>query len=146
MGRYPFVIFGILFMVYVIWSYATNPDRPISTSKTAIDRGRDLYAHHCGRCHTGGLSPVQAVPGSAGSGPNLDYESRSVYRLSDAELLKKPKTDRHTGDAPDPKAEMAKRMEGIPNHEIRDIIAFLTSTWPSDGRLEQWVASHSAAK
>lgn len=146
MGRYPMVLFGILFMAYMIWSHVSDPDRAISVNKTAVDRGRELYAQHCGRCHTGGLSPVQAMPGSPGAGPNLDYESRSIYRLSDAELLATPKSGTHTDDPSGKRAEMTKQVEGLANHQIRDILAFLKSTWPSDGRLEQWVSSHTAQK
>lgn len=146
MGRYPMVLFGVLFIAYMIWGHVTDPNRAISTSKTAVDRGRDLYAQHCGRCHTGGLSPVQAMPGSPGAGPNLDYESRSVYRLSDAELLGAPKAGKHVEEPSAQRAEMTKQVEALPNHQVRDIIAFLKSTWPSDGRLEQWVSSHTAQK
>ena len=120
----------------------TRPDMRIAAAD--LDRGKRLYAETCASCHGPNLEgePDWRQPGPDGVLPAPPHDATGhTWHHGDAMLFD---YTRHGGQAMMEARGMGGFQSGMPgfgdqldDSEIRDILAFIKSTWPADIRRAQ---------
>lgn len=148
-GRLVMLFFLAVMLVYVIWHGASNQDADISIAANDPKHGQELFDKNCAECH----AAKEGIPVKA---PALGFYGQE-YRLTDRELVATAKQQgEHKLDSIDENnmsteeiqelVRMRETMKNITaklsNQEVRDIIAFLKTSWSADAKVEHWIATH----
>jgi mono/diheme cytochrome c family protein len=104
-----------------------------------VKRGAELYAEHCASCHgknlEGQVDWMKRLPSGRLPAPPHDA-SGHTWHHSDEQLFTITK-DGMAAIVPDYESDMPAFRDVLTDAEIRDVLAFIKSTWPERERAYQ---------
>lgn len=141
-GRLAIAVAGIGVAVVAVWA-ATS-----ARSGEGVKRGAELYAEHCASCHgknlEGQVDWMKRLPSGRLPAPPHDA-SGHTWHHSDEQLFTITK-DGMAAILPDYENDMPAFRDVLTDAKIRDVLAFIKSTWPERERAYQGGRSGTSSR